>query len=116
MFKSQNKCVLTELTSPNDERLRKPVYCIACQSRFKYVVTPSNCRPEWSPKLLSIVIIQHSGAPFLSNPDHEVHKQTLESCYYIHSIIKQFEPVKQHFPECSENEFGVSGCKVQIYF
>jgi len=79
---------------------------MVCRSRFKDVVTTSNCRMGWLLKISEQG--RRSGAPFPSDPNHSVRKQTLESCCYVDSIPTQFEPVLQHFSERSKNKFGVN--------
>ena len=44
---------------------------------------------------LSLVdVLEHPCCPIPSKPDHEVRKQTLKSCYYVHSVLRQFQPVR----------------------
>ena len=51
-----------------------------------------------------------SGAPFPSHPVHEVHKQTLESCYYA-TTSNPFPNTLSMFGNIFQSvvEFGVKG-------
>ena len=70
-------------------------------SSFKYVVTPSNCSPDWMAANNCWAGSTFWSTLYPSDLDHEVRKQTLESCWYTFTLFPymQFEPVLRHFSE-----------------
>ena len=70
-------------------------------SRFKYVVTPSNYRKEWTAEIVSR--LKSSEAPF-----HYVSKQIVKGCSYVCFVRTHFKSIRQKLLEQSENGFGVT--------